>query len=123
MITNGTTTWHYLAVKRILGLLRGITRKHDGDFYCLNCFHSYTREKKLRNHKQICENNDFCYPKMSDEDNKILKYISGEKLLRVPFIISADLKCLLKKINTCMNNPEKSYTEKKATHIELQAIL
>ena len=51
MITNGTSTWHYLAVKRILGLLRGITRKHDGDFYCLNCFHSYTREKKLRNHK------------------------------------------------------------------------
>ena len=60
---------------------------------------------------------------MSDEDNKILKYISGEKLLRVPFIISADLKCLLKKINTCMNNPKKSYTEKKATHIDLQAIL
>ena len=28
---------------------------------------------------------------MSDEDNKILKYIPGEKLLRVPFIIYADL--------------------------------
>ena len=54
---------------------------------------------------------------MPDEDNKILKYIFGEKSLKVPFIIYADLECLLKKINTCQNNPEKSYTEKKAEHI------
>ena len=53
---------------------------------------------------------------MSDEDNKILKYVLGEKSLRVPFIIYADLECLLQKINTCQNNPEKSYTEKKAKH-------
>ena len=53
---------------------------------------------------------------MPDEDNKILKYIPGEKSLKVPFIIYADLECLLQKINTCQNNPDKSYTEKKATH-------
>ena len=53
---------------------------------------------------------------MPDGDNKILKYILGEKSLKVPFIIYADLECLLRKINTCLNNPDKSYTEKKATH-------
>ena len=53
---------------------------------------------------------------MSDEDNKTLKYVSGEKSLKVPFVFYADLECLLKKINTCQNNPDKSYTEKKATH-------
>ena len=53
---------------------------------------------------------------MPDEDNKILKYVSGEKSLKVPFVIYADFECLLKKINTCQNNPDKSYTEKKATH-------
>ena len=53
---------------------------------------------------------------MPDEDNEILKYVLGEKSLRGPFIIYADLECLLRKINTCKNNPEKSYTEKKATH-------
>ena len=46
-----------------------------------------------------------------DEDHKILKYIRGEKSLKVPIIIYADLECLLQKINTCSNNPEKSYTE------------
>ena len=53
---------------------------------------------------------------MPDEDNKILKYVSGEKSLKVPFVIYAGLECLLKKINTCQNNSDKSCTEKKATH-------
>ena len=53
---------------------------------------------------------------MPDEDNKILKDIPGKKSLKVPFTIYADLECLLQKINTCSNNPEKSYTEKKTRH-------
>ena len=27
-------------------LLRGVTSKHDGDFYCLNCPHSFRVENK-----------------------------------------------------------------------------
>ena len=42
MIADAYNNWHYLAVTRISGLLRGITSRHNGDFYCLNCFHSYT---------------------------------------------------------------------------------
>ena len=36
MIPNGKG-WHYLAVKKLSALLRGITSKHHVDFYCLNC--------------------------------------------------------------------------------------
>ena len=53
---------------------------------------------------------------MSDEDNKILKYNPGEKSLKHPFTIYADLECLLEKIDVCHNNSEKPYTEKKAKH-------
>ena len=53
---------------------------------------------------------------MPNENNKILKYNPREKSLKVPFIIYADLECLLKKINTCQNNNNKSYTEKKTKH-------
>ena len=116
MITDGTSNWHYLAVKSISGLLRRITSNHNGDFYCLNCFHPYTTERKLRKHERICKYHDFCHPKMPDEDNKVLKYVLGEKSLRVSFIIYADFECLLLKINTGQNNLEKKATEKKATH-------
>ena len=33
--------WHYLAVKKLSALLRGIISKHHGDFYCLNCLYSF----------------------------------------------------------------------------------
>ena len=51
MIKNGEN-WHYLAVKSLSSLLRGITSNHDGDYYCLNCFHSYRTETKLNAHKK-----------------------------------------------------------------------
>ena len=41
---------------------------------------------------------------------------NNEKSLKVPFIIYADLECLLEKIDTCPNNPKNSYTEKKTMH-------
>ena len=47
----------------------------------------------------------------------LIKYNSGEKSLELPFIIYADLECLLKKIDTCYNNPELSSTTKINQHI------
>ena len=107
MITDGEK-WHYLAVKSLSALFRGITSKHDIDFYCLNCFQSYTTK--------VCENHDYCNVEMPKEDNKILKYNRGEKFMKVPFIIYADLESLFEKMNTCDNNPEKSSTTKINTH-------
>ena len=51
MISDGQK-WHYLVVKNLSRLLRGITSNHKEDFYCLNCFHSYRTENKLEAHKK-----------------------------------------------------------------------
>ena len=112
MITDGKK-WHYLAVKSLSALLRGITSNHDGDFYCLNCFHSYSTKEKLKKHEKVCNDHNYCYVEMPDEDNKILKCNHGEKSLKAPFMIYEDLECLLEKMHSCQNNHEKSYTEKK----------
>ena len=72
MVTN-CKKWHYLAVKKLSALLRGVISKHIGDFFCLNCFCSYSTEKKLTKHYNVCKNHDYCYVKMLNEDNKILK--------------------------------------------------
>ena len=108
MITNGEK-WHYTAVKRLSELLRGVTGYNNSDFYCLHCFHLYRTEDKLEKHKKICENHDYCHAEMPNEDNKIIKYNQGEKSMS-PFIIYADLECLLEKISTCYNDFEESST-------------
>ena len=71
MITDGEK-WHYLAVKSLPALFRGITADNNRDFYCLNCFRAYTTESKLKKHRKVCENHDYCYVEMHEEDNKIL---------------------------------------------------
>ena len=58
--------------KKLSALLRRITRKHEGDFYCLNCLHSYRKKNKLKKHQSVCKNHDYCYVEMSEEYNKIL---------------------------------------------------
>ena len=86
MITDGKK-WHYLAVKNLSALFTGIASTHEGDFSCLNCFCSYRTKNKLKKHKNVCKNHDYCYVEMPAQDNKILKYNQGEKSLKVPFII------------------------------------
>ena len=46
MITDGKKCRN-IVVKSLSALLRGITSNHIGDFYCLNCFHSYSTEKTI----------------------------------------------------------------------------
>ena len=116
MISNGENV-HYLAVKSLSRLLRGITSNHNSDYYCLNCFHSYKTENKLNAHRKTCENNKYCNIEMPSPNNNIIKYNQGEKSLKLPFIIYADLECLLKKIDTCYNNPDLSSTTKINQHI------
>ena len=72
MITDGEK-WHYLAVKKLSALLKGITSKHKGDFYCLNCFHSCSTKEKLIKHRNVCENHNYFYVEMPENDNRILK--------------------------------------------------
>ena len=64
MITDGDTNWHYLAIKNISRLLRGIKSNHNGHFYCFNCLHSYRAKSILKKHEKICKNYDFCNLKM-----------------------------------------------------------
>ena len=51
MITDGKK-WHYLTVKSLSELLRGITSNHKEYFYCLNCFHSYSAKERLKKHEK-----------------------------------------------------------------------
>ena len=115
MIT-GSEKCHKLAVKDLSALLRGIKSNQNQNFYCWNCFHSFTTESKPKKHYNVCINHDYCYAEIPKENNKTSKYNHGEKSMKIPFIIYAFLESLFEKISTCHSNPEKSSTTKINEH-------
>ena len=116
MISNDKKQ-HNLAVTNLFALLQIISSNHK-DFYCLNCFNSYTSKKKLKEHDEICNNHDSHHIEMLKQVEKILKYNPGEKSLKAPFSIYLDLEWLLKKEQSSDNdnNLEESYTQKKGRY-------
>ena len=100
-------------------MLRGITSSNNGDFYCLNCFHSYLTLNKLKKHERECNNHDYCHEDMPEENKNTLKYHYGEKSLKAPFLIFADLESLLKKSNLVKIIP-KILTQRENVSINLR---
>ena len=114
MITDDGKRLHYLAVTSLSVLLREISLSNNGDFYCLNCFHSYLTHNKLKKHGRVCNNHDYCRVDMPKEHEKT-NCTPEKNSLTAPFIIYADLECLVKKVQSCQYNPENSYTKKKVS--------
>ena len=103
MITD-VKKWHYTALKSeptedgfnrptksFSKLFRGITSNNHGDFYCLNCLHSFRTNIALKKHERLCENNYYGSVEMPTKLNKVLKYNHSEKSLKTPFVIYVDL--------------------------------
>ena len=78
-------------------LFRGKTSSNNGGFYSLNCFRSYRKLNKLKKHERVCNNHDYYHVDMPEQAKNRLKYSPGDKSLKAPFLIYADLECLLKK--------------------------
>ena len=74
---------HYLEIKKLFTLFRGIISKHRGDFHCLSCLHSFRKETKHKSHESVSKNKDFCGILMSSEKGNILEfnqYMSSDKM-------------------------------------------
>ena len=54
---------------------------------------------------------------MSSKDTKILEFNQYQKSDKAPFIIYADLECIIEKIDGFKNNPENSPTANISKHI------
>ena len=75
------------------------------------------KKKQLELHKKVSENEDFCNVIMPSEDTKILEFNQYQKSDKAPFIIYADLECIIEKTDGYKNNPENSFTTKVSEHI------
>ena len=60
--------------EKLSTLLRGITSKNQGDFYCLNIVHSFGTENKIKSHEKVCKKKDFRGILMPLEKYNILEF-------------------------------------------------
>ena len=85
---------YYLALKKVFALLRGITSKHDGNFYYLNCLHSLRTENKLKSHEKVCENKVFCGVVIPSDKNNILEFNQYMNSDKIPYVFYPDIESL-----------------------------
>ena len=109
-ISDGKGKWHFLALPSILDedgvkrpyksiqitrLMEGISSNSHEDCYCLGCFHSFRTKKTLKNHVDLCKNNEFAKTDLPEEGSNFKRYKPGAKSLKMDTVIYADFESIL----------------------------
>ena len=113
---------HYCLVKNLSALLSSQVNKHKSKLYfCLNCLNGYDDSEKLEKHKEYCSEEESIKINMPKPDTfiKFKNYLHAE---RAPFVVYADFESILKPLEACKPDPNKSYTLKYQKHEPLSFV-
>ena len=115
LIKNGENS-HYCLVKNLSGLLKSQINKHDHKLYfCLNCLNGFDKPEKLEKHKEYCSEEDSVKINMPPPETYI-KFNSFLNSERAPFVVYADFESIVKPLDSCDPDPNRSYTKKYQKH-------
>ena len=115
LIKDGENS-HYCLVKNISALFASQINNHDHKrYYCLNCFNGFKSPDSLDKHKEYCYNNE-CVKISMPPPNTFLRFKNFRYSEKAPFVIYADLESLLKSMDNCDPDPNRSYTKKYQKH-------
>ena len=106
----------YCLVKNISALLSSQINSNDHKrYFCLNCFNSFKYEDKLKEHKDYCYENESVKILMPQQGTylRFKNFLHSEK---APFVVYADFESLIKPMDNCSPDPNKSYTKKYQKH-------
>ena len=107
---------HYCLVKNISALLASQINNHKGTCnICLNCFNGFKTPDSLNKHKEYCYNNE-CVKISMPPPGTFLRFKNFLHSEKAPFAIYADFESLIKPMDNCDPNPNKSYTKKYQKH-------
>ena len=107
---------HYTLVKNKSALIASQINNHKGSRHiCLNCFNSFNSPKALETHKKYCYENESVKINMPQQGTflRFKNFLYSEK---APFAAYADFESLIKPMDNCNPDPNKSYTKKHQKH-------
>ena len=115
LIKDGENS-HYCLVKNISALLSSQINNNDHKrYFCLNCFNSFKSSDSLDKHKEYCYNNE-CVKISMPPPNTFLRFKNFRYSEKAPFAIYADFESLIKPMDNCDPDPNRSYTKKYQKH-------
>ena len=107
---------HYCLVKNSSRLLSKQVSSHkEGTHICFRCLNPFWSHDSLKKHWEYCRNHEAVKINMQ-EKGTILRFEHHERSEKLPFIIYADTEALIKEMQNCDPNPQKSYTKKYQKH-------
>ena len=107
---------HYTLVKNKSALIASQKNNHKGKRHlCLNCFNSFNILESLNKHKEYCYENKSVKITMPPQ-NTYLKFKNFHHSEKAPFAVYADFESLIKPLDNCNPDPNKSYTKKYQKH-------
>ena len=107
---------HYCLVKNLSALLQSQINNHKGiRNICLNCFNGFNTPDSLNKHKEYCYNNE-CVKIVMPPPGTFLRFKNFLHSEKAPFAIYADFESLIKPMDNCDPDPNKSYTKKYQKH-------
>ena len=115
LIKDGDNS-HYCLVKDESALLSSQVNKRKGKLYfCLNCLNGFDTPEKLEKHKEYCREEESVKINMPAPNTFInfKNFVHSEK---APFAIYADFESVLKPLDNCNPDPNRSYTKKYNKH-------
>ena len=107
---------HYTLVKNKSALIASQINNHKGSRHiCLNCFNSFNSPETLKKHKDYCYENESVKILMPQQGTflRFKNFLHSEK---APFAIYADFESLIKPMDNCDPDPNKSNTKKYQKH-------
>ena len=107
---------HYTLVKNKSALIASQINNHKGSRHiCLNCFNSFNSPETLKTHKEYCYENESVKTLMPQQGTylRFKNFLHSEK---APFVVYADFESLIKPMDNCNPDPNKSYTKKYQKH-------
>ena len=107
---------HYTLVKNTSALIASQKNNHKGKRHaCLNCFNSFNTLESLNKHKEYCYENESIKTNMPPQ-NTYLRFKNFLYSEKAPFAVYADFESLIKPLDNCDPDPNKSYTKKYQKH-------
>ena len=107
---------HYTLVKNKSALIASQINNHEHKRHlCLNCFNSFNSPETLEKHKEYCYENESVKTTMPPPGTylRFKNFLHSEK---APFAVYADFESLIKPMDNCDPDRNKSYTKKHQKH-------